>query len=453
MIDLRSARVVALPGGVGKLLLPAALAVATLAVVFAFDVDDVWRLVTLVPPALAALFIVLRPHWGVLAMIACWMLGSDPIKVGPLRTVELLGLLLMIPFAMDVWRRRHIAALWIPHVWIVLGIVLVMFAATVWSELMHPAPPHAAFENTTGEFRSLGRNVLIVVLFATFVRTPRQIRIAAAVLLCVILVFAWDALDPAADSPAQKARAEARGIADQNRLGALCVWGTALTWWFRASASRALWRRLALIPLGILPFVGLLTASRSMLLQLAVLVGLIILEQHHRPPAERVRSLALAGVIGFVLLVAAPHTALLRMTSFDADVSQPGGDSTRRRMQTAWTGVIMAAEHPILGVGPGNFRWRIGRDVGPHNSYLWALTDGGPLLLALYVLLLCRTYKGFRLAEQAGPPDLLWLAKALRMCTVTFVLFSLFADVWLQPPLYWLVGMSAAIERLVARPA
>ena len=39
------------------------------------------------------------------------------------------------------------------------------------------------------------------------------------------------------------------------------------------------------------------------------------------------------------------------------------------------------------------------------------------------------------------------------MCTVTFVLFSLFADVWLQPPLYWLVGMSAAIERLVARPA
>ena len=438
----------AFPDGAGKVLLCTVIGLATLAVVTV--VDDFSQFVLLGPLLVAVVFVILRPHWGVFAMSAFLMLGIDLVKVGPLRTAELIGMLLAIPFVIEVARERRIAFLGIPHVWILLGIALALVAATVWSELMHPPPPHEAFENTTREFRSFGRNALTLLFFATFVKTPRHVRLAAAVFLGVILVFAWDALDLFGAGPGA-ARAEARGIADPNRLGSLVVWGTAIVWSFRYHSRARLWRLLALAPLAVLPFVGLLTASRSAFVQLCVLGALILLEQRHWPPAQRLRSLALAGVAVLVLVIAAPNTALLRMTSFEADMQQPGGDSTRRRIQTATIGVMMAAQHPLFGVGPGNFRWRVGRNVGPHNSYLWAVTAGGVGLLALYVLLLHRTYRGFRDAEHAGPSDLVWLAKALRLCAITFVLFSAVADVWLQPPLYWLVGMSIALARHVPR--
>jgi O-antigen ligase len=228
------------------------------------------------------------------------------------------------------------------------------------------------------------------------------------------------------------------------------VWGTALFWSLRFHARARVWRTLALIPLLGLPFVALLTASRSAFLQLLLLGGLILLEQRHWSPAQRVRGLGLVLTIALVIAVAAPNASLLRVTSYGSDVGEPGWYSTQARTQGIAAGLMMAVENPMFGVGPGNFRWRLGRQAGPHNSYVWALTSGGPALLALYVVLLHRTYRDLRFAEQSGPPRLAWVAKGFRLCLITFVVFSFFADVWLQHPLYFLVGMSIVLARQAA---
>jgi O-antigen ligase len=434
----------------GRYLFVAAVALTTPAL--AFVVDDLGRILLLLSAALAALFVIRRPHWGVLAMGPVWMLGIDPVGVGPLKTVELLALLLLVPLAADVAHERRVWILGVPQLWLILGIGLVLVASTVWSELMHPPPPHASYELAALELRHLMKNLIILVFFVSFIRAPRHILYAVAIFLLVILVFTYDALDPLGGGPSGQ-RADARGMADPNRLGALCVWGTALFWSFRFHSSARRWRALALIPLFGLPFVALLTASRSAFLQLLLLAALILLEQRHWSPARRVRGFALLLAIGFVVLVAAPNASLLRVTSYRSEVGDPGWYSTQSRTQGIWAGLMMAAEHPFLGVGPGNFRWRIGRQVGPHNSYLWALTSGGPALLALYLLLLRRTYRAFQAAEQSGPRRLEWVARGLRLCLIVFAFFSLFADVWLQHPLYWLVGMSIVLARQVPAPA
>jgi O-antigen ligase len=347
---------------------------------------------------------------------------------------------------------RRIAALEMPEVWIVIAIGLVFVAATAWSMLMHPPPPHVAYDYTAMEFRYFAKNLVIFFFFVAFVRTPRDILAAVGVLLIVILFFAWDVLHLLEGGP-YEARAQSMGIADQNRLGALAVWGTALCWSLHALGTDRRWKRLAAVPLVVLPFVALLTGSRSALLQLLVLAGLILLQQRHWSPAGRVRTVALGVAIAAVILAAVPSALLLRATSFGTNTTDIAAESTRNREQAVREGFAMAAEHPFLGVGPGNFRWRRGTGAGPHNSYIWALTSGGPALLILYLFLLHRAYRAAAAAGRAGPPQLLWVATGVRFCVIELVLFSASADVWLQPPLYFLVGLSVALHRHAGVPA
>jgi hypothetical protein len=397
-----------------------------------------------------ALWLIFSPHWGVLAMSASWLLGFDPLRIGPLGTVELLSAILLVPLAVDIMRERRIRFLEAPQIWTLFGIALVLTAATVWSELMHPPPPHAAYEKTAAEFRLFAKNLTILIFFVSFVRTPRQIRAAVGVLLVVILFFAVDVSGrfEAETEGTKIERAQSVGIAagDPNRLGSLLVWGTALFWALYSDSSAGRWRLFTLIPMLGLPVVALLTASRSALLQLLLLAGLRMLQQRRWSPAQYGRGVALILVVAFLIVAVVPSSHLARVTSYGSD--DIAGHSTQQRREGFWAGTMMAAEHPIFGVGPGNFRWRLGRDMGPHNSYLWALTSGGPALLALYLLLLYQSHRGFRVAERSGPPELLWIARGMRLNLLTFLLFSAVADVWLQQPFYWLIGLSFVLARL-----
>jgi hypothetical protein len=410
------------------------------------------QVLTLLAMAGGAVWLIFRPHWGALAMSASWLLGFDPLRMGPLGAVELLSPILVVPLALDVIRERRIRFLEVPQIWTISGIALVLVAATVWSELMHPPPPHAAYEKSEDEFRFFVKNLAILIFFVSFVRTPRQIRAAVGVLLFVIVFLAVDALVGfEGEAEGQKIeRAQSMGIAkgDPNRLGSLCVWGTALFWALFSHLRARRWWPLTLIPMLGLPVVALMTASRSALLQLLILAGLMVFQQRRWSAAQCVRGLALVLAAAFLAVAVVPAGHLARLTSYGTE--DVAAHSTQQRREGLWAGVMMAAQHPILGVGPGNFRWRLGRNMGPHNSYLWALTSGGPALLALYLLLLYQSHRGFRAAERSGPPQLHWVARAMRFNLLTFLFFSAVADVWLQQPFYWLIGLSAVLARLSA---
>jgi len=116
--------------------------------------------------------------------------------------------------------------------------------------------------------------------------------------------------------------------------------------------------------------------------------------------------------------------------------------------------MLIIHDHKILGVGLGNFR-EVARQIyadkffrPPHNSVLWAQAEGGIGVLLCYIVLFAITWRDLRRASAgaAGDPDLSALAMALRTVLGIFLFFSLFADLWLNPLSYLLIGLTVALR-------
>lgn len=107
-----------------------------------------------------------------------------------------------------------------------------------------------------------------------------------------------------------------------------------------------------------------------------------------------IKPIAIAGGIAAVLLV-----ALFSASQVNEDVSNTTNLENRF---VFWNNSMeMLKEHPMLGVGPGN--WKINfpkyglaglessvaqgvtQVQRPHNDYLWVLTEGGPLALIFFL--------------------------------------------------------------------
>jgi O-antigen ligase len=133
--------------------------------------------------------------------------------------------------------------------------------------------------------------------------------------------------------------------------------------------------------------------------------------------------------------------------------------SAEGRVRTAQAAVRVWRLHPILGVGVGNFNTeRAATDpfgtVGPpHDSYLWALAEGGLVALLIYLSFFWWVYRRLRGIEweyqaRFGPIDLGWMTSALRTVIIGFMFFSFFADMWHHELFYIIVGMCLSLIRL-----
>jgi O-antigen ligase len=406
---------------------------------------------------LIAVYMACRPHTAVLAIFVVWFFDFDLTGVKYFNVPYLVGGLLMIPLALHILRDPSLTPLHVPQVKIYLAIGLVIVAAIGWSALVHAAPPASARDHTSRELRLFVTRLIFLVFVLYFVRTARHVRQAIFVLTVLIVIAAADALLPVLRGQSVGRIHGSTGLTtNANRLAFVAVFAACVIWFFREFAPPSWWKRFTSPLLLLLPMTVLLTASRNGLLQLLVLGGMSLKEQRHWSPTRRLYSFLFVLVIVAVLLVAVPSAHLLRATTFDPTVVRPGQDSLRNRVTTVVAALHMTAENPLFGVGPGNFLWRHqafwGNPNATHNSYLWALTSGGPLLLGLYLLMFLQTHRLIRRAEASCPPDLLWIAKALRVNLILYMVFSAFADFWLSEWLYLLIGLSVALHRLSVVP-
>jgi hypothetical protein len=402
--------------------------------------------VILVGQALFAAFLIARPHWGILAIFVLVIFRIDVVRVGPLGTSELLAGPLLLPLALEVVRGRGAWVFRGPQIRLLLAIGGVLLVATEWSLLLHPAPPLATHEGPWSPLTLFGQQLLFLVYLVMFIKTPRHLTYAVVVVLLMTLAAALDSLDLlGAGHGGERARVSQGWAANSNRLAFLCVWGTALAWSLRFKGPRGWWRPLTLVPLLGLPVTTLMTGSRNGLLQLMLLGGLVLLDQRQWPPAQRARAFALMAMAALVVLTLAPAAMMHRASNFDEA-------SVTDRIATHWAGLVMVADNPLFGIGPGNFHWRnqalTGHAMSTHDSFLWALTAGGPLLLVLYLALFYRTHRMLRAVESWPDSRLAWLATALRFQLVILLTFSFFADLWLSHPFYLLLGLTAAVFRV-----
>jgi O-antigen ligase len=202
-----------------------------------------------------------------------------------------------------------------------------------------------------------------------------------------------------------------------------------------------------------------LSYARSAGLVLGVLVLWIVFKyrSHRRLPVAIAGGL-LALAIAFPLVPASYWQRQATLADFSGDVS------LRRRLGYNLIGVHIVAEHPLLGVGPGNYRvsymdpkyrWMPGRGVVPrqlHNMYLEVATEtglvgfacfGGMLLLALISL--------DRVRKRSPSREDRDLGEAVHFAFVGLLLASLFVPNEYNKYVWIFTGLGIALERVAVR--
>jgi hypothetical protein len=116
-----------------------------------------------------------------------------------------------------------------------------------------------------------------------------------------------------------------------------------------------------------------------------------------------------------------------------------------------WRSIEVTLEHPLFGVGPGNFEVTSGVWHVTHNSYTQMSSEGGIPALVLFIVILSYGFKNLRRAKRLSghKKELKLLAKALRGSLAGFVVGAFFASYAYQFFPYFLVAYSTALLRIV----
>jgi O-antigen ligase len=194
------------------------------------------------------------------------------------------------------------------------------------------------------------------------------------------------------------------------------------------------------------------------------------------PWKQKILLLVIATVLlpsGYVLL---PEYIKLRyLTLFTNDVQTSdlrlreqveGGDmgSTESRLALLQASLRMTFEHPLFGVGPGDFptenfnevQRKTGRKIWlvSHNSYTQASSETGIpgflMFVALLFLTLRNTQRVVRAAKSPSPPSplLVECALYLNITTLTICAAAFFLSIAYEQMIFVLIGLSVVVERL-----
>jgi len=210
-----------------------------------------------------------------------------------------------------------------------------------------------------------------------------------------------------------------------------------------------------------------LTASRGGLIGL-VFAGVMLFVRRSGGSGRWLYGLVAIAIAGALIQEIVPEEALTRITSIPGlnssdDKNSTGQGSVEKREYTIGIGLTVWKTAPIIGVGPGNWSYvRFLNDPmrsggAAHNSFLQMLAEGGVVTLSLYMLLFYITISNILRCEwspeiiaRARSEGLEWVVVGTRICLLSFMVFSVFADLWDLIFSYFLVAVSAVlIQRYV----
>ena len=331
-------------------------------------------------------------------------------------------------------------------------------------------PLLGALQHGSENMRTFITRSVFILFFINFVRAPHHVLMIYLVAVVLMVISAITGVQGVMHGGGLYGyRAVGGGViasaANPNRLAMFAILAIAELYYLTT------WLSFPGITLLVSPLVGVLglcvfmTASRSGLLGLGVCFIAIIVEEGFS--VQKLLGYGLTAAIVFVLVMQfTPAKTLERITNLPfTQGGQSGlGSASLERRQYVWEqGLEMIQSNGfLLGVGIGN--WELARFLqdparvtgAPHSSYLLAMCEGGILCLLGYLMLLWRCWKNIGFAERyMDDPDfplsrnLRWVVKSTKTDFIVLVFFSMFADLWQLVILFWLVGISIVVRRMV----
>ena len=420
--------------------------------------------------------VVTRPEYGIALFLSTFLMRNPAIfEAGGLLTVNnVLGGMFLILLVYKVYNEQDWWFVRIPELQL-LAFIIFIYSVSGWLNAPDPHVQAAVgvVENVSGTLRTLVTRSAFTLFFINFIRAPGHVRMIYLLALAFMVVSALTGIRSVLLGGGMYGyRATTLGAAiasayNPNRLAMFAILAIAGLWFLMQSLRIPALRLLIIPTLVVLALAVFMTASRSGLLGLGVCVLAIVIDQGLN--LRQLLTFALAGVMLLSLVLRlVPEKSLERMTNLPFTQSAEAGvgsGSLERRGYTWEIGFKMFEDSPILGVGAGG--WELTRFTkdpthstgAAHNSYLLASVEGGIFGLLAFVVLLWRTWRNLRVAEQylVDPEfplaDLMWIVKGAKVSLLVLVFFSAFADLWQLVILFWLVGLGVVLRRLVEKAA
>jgi putative inorganic carbon (HCO3(-)) transporter len=220
----------------------------------------------------------------------------------------------------------------------------------------------------------------------------------------------------------------------------LCL---ALLFLTRSGVRKAGWALAMLVML----YTVFLTGSRAGFLSLIVTTTVSLWGFAIR--GRRGYLLVLALLVGVILWQSSSGmlNGRLKGTFDEKDDAASAYGSAKERQQLFWRSLEVTKEHPLFGVGPGNFQVLSGSWHVTHNAFTEMSSEGGMPAFILYVLILWCGFKNVRATKRfgRGKKELVILAGALHAGLAGYIVGSLFASTAYQFFPYMLIAYSTSL--------
>ncbi|HJQ83423.1 MAG TPA: O-antigen ligase family protein [Candidatus Binatia bacterium] len=416
--------------------------------------------------------VLVEPVVGIVAMTAGFLLVAYPSvlqTLGVLTVNNLLGVCLGVLLLAHVLSTRDLSFVTIRQVLVLAAIGLLLLLSTAHSESIFPVLRASQslgikgkmLDRTSDMMHDFWTRLVYLVFFCVFVRSRRGILAVFVTFVLVLFIAVPSALVnwwQGTLSHGFRAVASVTAGANANRLAMIALIQVACWWCWMRGGLHGVRRLFAAAAIGGSLLVVLASGSRSGLLGMAVLALLLQTGPRlYRVPLRHIGVAVFAGVIAIATIV--PETAWQRALSYSSERYELGGTSVVKREETIQVGLRMVRDHPFLGIGLGNFR-EVSRQVyldeyfrPPHNSYLWAAAEGGLLVFAGYALLFAFTWRDLKTVTRLAhrDPRTAHVAAAMRVTFLLYCFFAFFADLWLNPLTYVMVGLVVTMRQYLER--
>jgi O-antigen ligase len=156
---------------------------------------------------------------------------------------------------------------------------------------------------------------------------------------------------------------------------------------------------------------------------------------------------------GFALAIMLA-TIALAPSAYRSRISTTSDDSAIARTDDLKRSILIAARHPLLGVGMDNYILYSNSNKATHNAYTQVASEMGLGALIIYLAFLLTPLGRLRKIEQATrvgnkKPPLHYLAIGLQASLVGYMVVSFFASVAYQWYVYYLVAYAFCLHRLL----
>ncbi len=297
--------------------------------------------------------------------------------------------------------------------------------------------------------------MIVVTVMAVTVNSLRRLRLLVLVQAACVAAIAAVAVWKGSLIGGRLEGTFSGNYADPNDLALAVTISLPLCLALLFLSKRMLWKAVWIAAMVVMIYSVFLTGSRGGFLALIVVAAVSLWTLFIR--GRRRYLLVLAALGGLLLWPLASATVFERMTAtFDSEEDTSAAYlSAQQRQQLLLRSIEVTAQHPLFGVGPGNFDTVSGNWHTTHNSYTLMSSEGGVPAFILYVLILWCGFANLRAAKRLirGQTKAALLAHAITASLVGYVVGSFFLSVAYQFFPYILVGYTTALFSISANSA